>query len=70
MSKIVGKKSDKNSGYVWCPYIIHSSTTIVEEKFNPNQFIKSRYSNLESITQKRIRKIKSLLNNEQPESIT
>lgn len=41
---MVGKKSS-NQGYVYAPYIISTTTTVISESaFNPILGIKSRYS--------------------------
>ena len=67
MNKIIGRKSKENlnPGYVWAPYIIKESTPIlVDGDFSPFSPILNRYGGI-SIPQKRCRKIKSILENEQ-----
>jgi hypothetical protein len=56
-------KEHLNPGYVWAPYIIATSAPeILESSFNPK--IKSRYGvGIETIQQKRSKKIRNILEN-------
>ena len=67
MSKvIVGSKSKQhlNPGYVFAPYILKETIPIlVDSNFSPFSKISSRYGVVETIPQKRCRKIKSILKN-------
>ncbi len=54
MSKLVGKKSKIEPGYVWAPYIISYDTTLTSS-FAPAKMISSRYKN------PKVEKIKKIL---------
>jgi hypothetical protein len=64
MDKIlIGRKGkDIESGYVWVPYIIlESKTVVMDSNFSPKMSLRSRYGVTETKPQKRSRKIKSIL---------
>ena len=66
MDKIlIGRKGkDIEPGYVWVPYIIlESKTVVVDSNFSPKMSLRSRYGVTETKPQKRSRKIKSILEN-------
>lgn len=66
MDKIlIGRKGkDIEPGYIWVPYIISSSKTVVmDSNFSPKMSLRSRYGVTETKPQKRSRKIKSILEN-------
>ena len=66
MDKIlIGRKGkDIEPGYVWVPYIIlESKTVVMDSNFSPKMSLRSRYGVTETNPQKRSRKIKSILEN-------
>ncbi len=66
MDKIlIGRKGkDIEPGYVWVPYIIlESKTVVMDSNFSPKMSLRSRYGVTETKPQKRSRKIKSILEN-------
>jgi hypothetical protein len=65
MEKIlIGKKGkDINPGYVWVPYIIENKPVLIDSNFNPSSSIKNRYGVVETVPQKRSKKIKKILEN-------
>jgi hypothetical protein len=58
---LIGKKGkDIEPGYIWVPYIIMDSPVTIDSNFNTSS-IKSRYGVVETVPQKRSKKIKNIL---------
>jgi len=53
--------SQNNPGYIWVPYIIDQSVTVISESFNPKKSIRNRYSINGLSNSKRINKSKKIL---------